>query len=89
YAYSPVFAGDGVSCTSGTLLRVGTRQAQGGVVQIPLAGEPSIGARVRTLGDPLPEGAVRYYQVWYRDPDPAFCASGGLWNTSNGMRVVW
>jgi len=27
--------------------------------------------------------------VWYRDPDPAFCSSGGLFNTTNGMRVEW
>src|SRR5205085_7924027 len=76
YSYLPVLSGDGVTCTSGTVLRIGTRQAQGGVVEFPGAGELAIGARVRALGDALPSGAVRYYQLWYRDPDPGFCAQG-------------
>jgi hypothetical protein len=89
YAYSPAFTGDGVTCTGGNVLRIGTRLAENGRVTYPAPGEPTIGARVRALGDPLPSGAVRYYQLWYRDPNPAFCTNGGLLNTSNGMRVVW
>lgn len=89
YAHSPSFAGDGVRCTSGTVLRLGTRTAQGGAVEFPAPGEQSLRARAALHGDALPAGSVRYYQVWYRDPDPAFCSSGGLFNTTNGMRVEW
>lgn len=89
YSYSPTFSGDGVRCTTGTLLRLATRTAHSGGVGFPGPGEPSLRTRAGSQGDTLPTGAVRYYQVWYRDPDPAFCASGGLFNTTNGMRVEW
>jgi len=89
YAYEPILSGDGVRCTTGTMLRMGTRTAQGGAVEFPGAGEPSLRARAASQGDQLAPGSVRYYQVWYRDPDPAFCSSGGLFNTTNGMRVEW
>jgi hypothetical protein len=31
------------------------------------------------------------YHTFYRDPDPAFCASptGTTYNTSTGLRVIW
>jgi hypothetical protein len=39
----------------------------------------------------LVAGATRTYQVYYRDPQAAFCArpTGSSWNVSSGLRVVW
>jgi Tol biopolymer transport system component len=83
--------GDGLRCTSGTLKRLYARNASGGAVSAPQAGDPSISTRSATLGDVLSAGATRYYQTYYRDPDPAFCAapSGNSWNISAGLVVLW
>jgi hypothetical protein len=45
----------------------------------------------RALGDPIAPGSVRIYQTYYRDPAPTFCQepAGGIFNASNGLRVVW
>jgi hypothetical protein len=65
--------------------------ASGGVVSAPGPGDPSILARSTALGDPIPLGATRTYQVWYRDPSPAFCPSppGGTFNASSGLILQW
>jgi hypothetical protein len=89
YDYSPSFLGDGVRCATGTSLRLNVQTAQNGITSLPNAGGPSVRELVNMRGDPLPAGAVRYYQAWYRDSNPAFCASGGLFNVTNGVRVVW
>lgn len=89
YDYASRKFGDGVSCTVGTQLRLMTKQAEAGVVSFGEPGDGTIRERAALQGDLLPSGAVRYYQAWYRDPDPAFCASGGLLNLTNGVRVVW
>jgi len=83
--------GDGRRCTGGLLKRLYTKHASAGVVIAPEAGEPSIRARSAALGDTIPAGATRAYQVYYRDPDPAFCPTppGGTFNVSNGLLLVW
>jgi hypothetical protein len=89
YDYSASFAGDGLRCAAGTTFRLRTTSAQSGVVNIPGLGEPTLRALANAHGDPLSVGSVRYYQVWYRDANPSFCTSGGLFNATNGLRVVW
>jgi hypothetical protein len=34
---------------------------------------------------------MRAYQVYYRDPDAAFCPApaGNTFNVSNGVQLVW
>ena len=88
---APAAFGDGLRCAGGSLRRLYAKNASGGVVSAPAAGEPSVSARSASLGDPLSPGDVRFYQVCYRDPDLAFCAppSGDAWNVSNGVRVTW
>ena len=83
--------GDGVRCVGGTLLRLYVRAAVGGVVSAPQALDASITARSAALGDPIAPGSTRYYQVYYRDPDPAFCFApiGSTWNVSSGQQIVW
>jgi hypothetical protein len=83
--------GDGLRCIGGHLLRLFVKNAQNGSVTAPSAGDPSISVRAAQLGDVIASGSVRYYQVYYRDPNASFCPSpaGSTFNVSNGMRVVW
>jgi len=83
--------GDGVRCVGGTLKRLYVKNAVAGVVLAPAAGDPSVTARSASLGDTIPGGALRYYQVYSRDPDLSFCAApqGSTYNISNGIRVQW
>jgi hypothetical protein len=89
YGYYPLFVGDGLRCATGTLKRLYTKTAVNGAITAPEAGDPSLRTLVQSHGDPLPSGAVRYYQTWYRDPSPSFCISNGFVNMSNGIRLVW
>ena len=82
--------GDGLRCASGTLKRLFTHNAVGGVLMAPQAGDPSVSFRSAALGDPLSAGATRIYQVYYRDPDPTFCSiPGSTFNVSNAATVLW
>lgn len=87
----PVLFGDGLRCFGGTLARLYTKTASGGVVSAPGAGDPSVHARAATLGGPISAGARRVYQAYYRDPAPAFCMSpaGSTFNLSNALLVAW
>jgi hypothetical protein len=64
------------------------KAAVGGTVHAPEGGDLPISVRSANLGDPLLPGAVRYYQVWYRDGAPTFCTPNRS-NISNGLRVIW
>jgi hypothetical protein len=76
--------GDGLRCVGGTLLRIGTKQASGGIASYPGPGDPPVSSRG---GVPM-SGAQRPYQVWYRNPDPNFCTPE-TFNVSNGVLVDW
>lgn len=88
---APVFFGDGLRCTGGNLKRLYSKNALGGLVTAPQGAEPSVSVRSAALGDAIPALGTRVYQVYYRDPAPAFCPDppGGTFNASNGLRVVW
>jgi hypothetical protein len=88
---TPAVFGDGVHCTAGVTRTLVTRRTAGGHASYPGAGEPSISARSAQLGDTLQPGMVRYYQVVYRDPNPAFCPSpsGSSFNVTNAVQVIW
>ena len=85
--------GDGVRCVGGNLKRLYVKNASGGTVSAPGPGDPSITTQSTNLGDPIApgSGAVRYYQVYYRDPDLTFCPTppGNSWNVSNGLGITW
>jgi hypothetical protein len=78
--------GDGVRCAGGNLLRLYTKNAVNGVVSAPEAGDPSIKTQSATLGDTIPAGATRYYQVYFRDPGSV---SGLNFNVGNAARITW
>ena len=88
---SAVPFGDGLRCVGGALKRLYVRGASEGVVVVPSGGQPSISARSALLGDPLSAGAVRSYQIYYRDPDLAFCPfpAGNTWNVTQALRATW
>jgi len=83
--------GDGLRCVRGDLKRLYSKSASGGEVFVPQAGDPSITARSAILGDTIPGGSTRYYMTYYRDPDPTYCPSptGGTFNASNSLTIVW
>ncbi len=87
----PVSYGDGLRCTGGSLKRLFVKSASGGVVVAPQSGDPSITSRSAALGDPITHGSTRFYQVYYRDPNPTYCPAptGSTFNVSNGVRIVW
>ena len=77
--------GDGVRCTAGSLIRLGTKPTPSGSASYPEVGDQAISIRgMVTPGS----GAMRYYQVYYRNPNPSFCRVG-TFNVTNGVAIVW
>ena len=89
---APVIYGDGLRCVGGTLKRIfNVEVASGGVATAPQGSHPSITVRSAALGDPIPMGATRHYQTYYRDGNLAFCSNppGNTWNVSNALSAIW
>jgi Tol biopolymer transport system component len=88
---APVGFGDGLRCAGGSLKRLYSGNASGGVVTAPQGADPSISARSAALGDPIPAGASRVYHVYYRDPNVGFCTppQGGTFNATNAIVIAW
>jgi hypothetical protein len=88
---APGSFGDGLRCTGGVLKRLYVQLAVSGETSFPAAGMPSLSARSAALGDTISTGAVRAYQVYYRDPDPNFCPApvGSTFNVSSALAVTW
>ncbi|MCY2959010.1 MAG: VCBS repeat-containing protein [Planctomycetota bacterium] len=74
--------GDGLLCATTGVVRLGAKQNVAGASTYPSASDPSVSVRgsVSTPG-------TRHYQIWYRN-NASFCTSA-VFNTSNGLRVVW
>jgi hypothetical protein len=83
--------GDGLRCASGTLLRLYTKNASGGTVIAPTVGDPSVTSRSAALGDAIPQGSTRVYQVYYRDPTLSFCPdpTGDAFNVTQAVSILW
>ena len=79
--------GDRLHCAGGTLWRLHVKSANGGVITAPEAGNLAISTRVAGFGHPIPLGATRIYQVYYRDPSLAFCP--GAFSATNALAVAW
>ena len=88
---APANFGDGLRCTSGNLKRLYTKNASSGTMIAPVLGDPTVSARSSSLGDPIPLGHTRIYQVYYRDPSMTFCPAplGSTFNVTNAMLVAW
>jgi hypothetical protein len=83
--------GDGLRCVDGVMKRLYVKSASAGTVHAPVGADPSVTARSAALGDPIAPGSTRYYQIYYRDSNPTFCADppGGTFNVSNGISITW
>jgi len=89
---APVVYGDGLRCVGGALERLFyVEVATGGVATAPQAGDPRVSVRSAALGDPIPMGATRHYQTYYRDAVATFCPSppGNTWNVTNALSAIW
>jgi hypothetical protein len=88
---APTSFGDGLRCAGGALKRLYSKNASAGSVSAPTLGDLSISARSAALGDVIDVGESRVYQVYYRDPNLAFCPTpaGKAWNVSSGLRISW
>jgi len=75
--------GDGKRCTSGSVIRVGTKTNVAGSSSYPSGGDPVISVR----GAVPAAGATRTYQAWYRN-SAVFCTLDGF-NLTNGLSVTW
>ncbi|MBK7878454.1 MAG: immunoglobulin domain-containing protein [Planctomycetes bacterium] len=77
--------GDGLLCTSGALIRLGARNANGGTSSFGfgVGADPLISVRGQIPGG----GATRSYQAWYRNA-ANFCTPS-TFNLSNGLELVW
>jgi len=84
--------GDGVRCVGGAIKRLGSKTTStAGIASYPTAGDTRIATRSAALGDPIPSGATRWYQTWYRDPSPGYCPppQGSTFNISAGVAIGW
>ncbi len=78
-----VVFGDGLRCVGGTVIRLGTKIASGGVASYPGVGDMSVSVRgLIPIG-----GGLRHYQGWYRNA-AAFCTAS-TFNLTNGLSVTW
>lgn len=75
--------GDGVRCVGGTIIRLGIKTAVAGAASYPVGADVPISLKGLIPAD----GAVRNYQVWYRD-SAAFCTSSSF-NLTGGLSLTW
>lgn len=87
---SSVTFGQGIRCVGGSIKRLYTKTASGGVASAPVGADPSISARSAALGDTITPGSTRGYYVYYRDPVVlGGCPSGSTFNTTQSLQAVW
>jgi len=72
--------GDGLHCVAGQVQRIG-KIYPGGATTIPFPGDPPLSEQFV-----IPQGATRYYQVYYRN---SLGPCGAGYSATNGVYVVW
>ena len=87
--FPPHLFGDGLRCVGGTLKRLYAKSAVGGAIDVPGSGDLSVSQRSAALGAGILAGETLIYQVYYRDPDPAWCPAGSTFNASSAVAIVW
>jgi hypothetical protein len=90
-AVAPTVFGDGLRCAGGSLKRLFVHSAVGGSISAPTGTDASVSVRSGQLGDTIPSGGTRLYQVYYRDADPLFCPApaGSTFNISGAISATW
>jgi len=74
--------GDGLRCAGGTVARLRIKLNSGGMSMYPGPGDPPISVQGMNFA-----GALRHYQIWYRNA-AAFCTPS-TFNLSNGLSLTW
>jgi len=74
--------GDGLRCAQGTIIRLATKMNVLGKSQFPEGNDPLLHVR-----GGVTVGALRTYQVWYRNAAD-FCTPS-TFNLTNGVEVTW
>jgi hypothetical protein len=88
--FSGVPFGQGVRCVGGTLKRLYTHSASGGVVYAPAGTDPQVHVRSAQLGDVISAGSARYYLMSYRDPIVlGGCPTASTFNSTQSGSLVW
>ncbi|MBL8863574.1 MAG: hypothetical protein JNK02_16410 [Planctomycetes bacterium] len=77
--------GDGLLCVTSNVIRLGTKNAAGGVAEYGYQIGADIPISIR--GNVPALGATRHYQVWYRNA-AVFCTAS-TFNLSNGHTLQW
>ncbi|MBI5361751.1 MAG: hypothetical protein HZA53_01145, partial [Planctomycetes bacterium] len=77
--------GDGVSCLTGSIIRLRTKINVGGASSFPEPGDPMLSVRGAT---PSGSGLTGYYAAYYRNAAGAFCPPA-TFNISNGVSITW
>ncbi len=85
---TPHLFGDGLRCVGGSIKRLYSHNASGGIAYAPRGSDLPIQARSAALGDTIPAGGTRYYWAYYRDPNATFCTAA-TFNASNAVEVHW
>ncbi len=75
---------DGIMCTGGTIIRLGSKLNAGNASQYPAVGDASISVRGAIPAD---AGVTRSYQAFYRNA-AAFCTPATS-NRTNALVVTW
>jgi hypothetical protein len=81
--YGAMSFGDGRRCVAGSVIRLKSVDAPGGVAQYPNPGDLSVSVR----GAIPATGGARSYQVWYRNAAD-FCTIS-TFNLTNGLMMTW
>ncbi len=83
--------GDGLRCAGGQLMRLYSRNASLGSVSLPGPFDTTLSARAAQLGAPIPTGAQRCYQFYFRDAAVGFCPApqGSTFNTSPAITIQY
>ena len=82
--------GQGLRCVGGTLKRLYVKNASGGSISVPGAGDPTISARSAAVGDVILAATTRYYMVYYRDPIVlGGCSAILTYNATSGGAIYW
>jgi hypothetical protein len=88
--FSGVAFGQGVRCVGGTLKRLYSHSASGGVVSAPVGTDPQVHVRSAQLGDVISVGSARYYFMSYRDAVVlGGCPSTSTFNATQSGSLVW
>jgi hypothetical protein len=86
---SAVTFGAGLRCVGAPLKRLYVHNAVNGAVSAPTGSDAPVHTRSAALGDTIGVCQSRYYQIYYRDSDLAFCPSGSGFNVGDALAVLW